>query len=394
MLIQPRLGRSAWKAKHYFFLGIGLLLAIGLVIGAMLGIGAFLLPHEGGGQTDKGRTFIFKARNLKNAEEKVFRLVLPDKVWAADTGMQHRLNASTVWKGVDKDGWFAVATRDYGQARPREAELMRVGIERLEQFFEGGLELSEKPEPATLGQEPGQRLLFKGQINSVTWWGHMYMLAHHGFGYWLYVAAPSAAEADDLFAKDLKAGAYGFFLDTDRKGWREQPPKMESFATENGILTVTLTEGVFEKRQAKDQDERGELHLFAKSQKEKDNRKNDDVLILALEKQGNLKEALAKSPKNIWKTPSGRISKDYKVELKGEGGDDPELGKSEQVGNRPGRIAEGKLLRGETPIRFWIVGVVNAADKVYVIRCECNWENRQIWREEFQELLRSVKFKN
>ena len=61
------------------------------------------------------------------------------------TSLRHRhgsgkpyLAALTVWKSVqaDREGWFAVATRDYGLARPREAELLRVGIERLEQYFE------------------------------------------------------------------------------------------------------------------------------------------------------------------------------------------------------------------------------------------------------------------
>ena len=87
-------------------------------------------------------------------------------------------------------------------------------------------------------------------------------------------------------------------------------------------------------------------------------------------------------------------SKDYKLELAGDGNDQTELGISGPVGNRPGRILECKLLRGDTPTRFWMLAVANDGDHVYVIRCECNWENRQIWREEFLELLRSVKFKN
>ena len=52
-------------------------------------------------------------------------------------GMRKRLSAITVWKSKETEGWFAVAVRDYGMARPREAELLRTGIERLEQYFEG-----------------------------------------------------------------------------------------------------------------------------------------------------------------------------------------------------------------------------------------------------------------
>jgi hypothetical protein len=393
-LVRPRFRPMGRSRKHYAFLGVGILAGIGVVILAVLGIKAALTPQGGGSLTDKGRVLTFTARNQKNAEEKAFKLVLADKVWIPDNEIRQRMSVNTVWKSVDKDkeGWFAVAVRDYGLSRPREAELLRSGIEKLEQYFEGALELAEKAEPAKLCQAQGQKLLFKGQINSVTWWGYMYMLAHHGFGYWFYVSAPSKDEAAELFAKDLQGSDFGFLLYTERKGWREQPPKTESFLTGNGALTVAVPESVFEKHPAKDQDEHGELYLFAKYQKDKDNRKNADILILALEKQGDLKEAM-KSTKKYLEDKRQEESKDYKIEVSGEGGDQSDLGISASVGNRPGRIAEYKLVRGDTAARFWIVAAVNDADNVYVIRCDCNWENRQIWREDFQELLKSVRFR-
>ena len=47
-----------------------------------------------------------------------------------------------------------------------------------------------------------------------------------------------------------------------------------------GALTAVAPEGVFSKHPEKEQDERAELYLFAKYQKEQDNRKNADVLVL------------------------------------------------------------------------------------------------------------------
>ncbi len=167
---------------------------------------------------------------------------------------------------------------------------------------------------------------------------------------------------------------------------------METIAAGNGALTVVVPEGVFEKHSAKDQDERGELYLFARYQKEKDNRKNAGVLVLSLEKQGDLKEAM-KAAKKYLEEKKQEESKDYKIEVSGEGGDQSQLGLALAVGNRPGRIGEFKLLRGDAAARFWIVAVVNDADKVVVVRCDCDWDNRQIWREDFQELLRSMKFR-
>src|SRR5205085_1611629 len=84
-------------------------------------------------------------------------------------------------------------------------------------------------------------------------------------------------------------------------------------------------------------------------------------------------------------------NKDYKLESASDGTAPAELGAPAHVGNCPGRIAEYKVTRGETPVRFWIVAVISARDKVYAIRCDCSWQSRQIWREDFQEILRSVR---
>jgi hypothetical protein len=391
-LVQPRLERAVRSHRHLIFLGIGILLGFTLIIGGVLALKAVFRSDDSSFLSEKGQVIIGTVRGPKSIEENAFKLILANRDWTPASDMRKRLGVITAWKGVDKDGWFAVSVRDYGLMRPRDAELLGAGIERLEQYFEGTLELAEKAEPARLDDMPGQRLLFKGRLNSVTWWGHMYMLAHHGLGYWIYVAAPSKEEAEELFAQDLQGGEHGFFLYTQRKGWREQPPKIDSFATADGAMTVTAPEGVFVRHSAKDQDEHGELYLFAKYQKEQDNRKNAGVLVLALAKQEGLKEAL-QSTRQYLEHKKQEESKDYKVEAAGEAGAPLELGVAAAVGNQPGRIAEYKLLRGDAAVRFWIVAVVNDRDKVYAIRCDCNWESRQIWREDFQELLRSVTFR-
>ncbi len=234
--VQTRFRRRRWTRRRYAALGVGLLLGIGVVFGVAKVIQSSLKVSDGSFLSDKGRVILFNLRNQKNEEEKAFKLVLPDKAWLADNEMRQRMGVTTVWKSADKDkdAWFAVYARDYGLTRPREAELLRSGIERLEQLFEGSLELAEKAEPARIGSDQGQKLLFKAQRNSVIWWGHMYMLAHQGIGYWLYVAAPSKQEAEDLFARDLQGPDVGFLVSTDRKGcasspprWRRSPPATE-----------------------------------------------------------------------------------------------------------------------------------------------------------------------
>ena len=381
--------------KQRLTLAAGILIGLAVVVAAVLGLRAFFFQDDGSVLTDQGRVIIGHVRTEQGKDEKAFKLVITDKVWTADNQRRQRLGAVTAWKSVDQDreGWFAVAARDYGLSKPREAELMRAGIEKLDEFFEGNLELAEKADPVKLDGVLGQRLLFKGQQSAVVWWGHMYLLTHHGIGYWLYVAAPSKAEAEDLYARELHGNEHGFLLYTERKGWREQPARVDQFASAGGALTITAPGGLFEKHPAKDQDEKGELYLFARYQKEKDNRKNADVLVLALDKQPDLKDAM-KAARKYLEDKKQEESKDYKLEVTGEGADQSELGISTPVGNRPGRIAEYRLLRGDNPARFWIVAAVKEGEKTYVLRCECGWDSRQIWREEFQQILKGVTFKD
>ncbi|MCI0642528.1 MAG: hypothetical protein L0Y70_25910, partial [Gemmataceae bacterium] len=285
-LIQTRVQRGGWTTRKLAILGVGLLAGVGVVAGGLFLILNSLGTKNGDTLGGKGAAITFNIRNQKNAEEKAFKLIVSEKDWQRDGDMRQRMGVTTAWKNISeenpKPGWFAVAAKDYGFAKPREAELLRLGIEKLEQYFGEAFELEAKAEPAQLCEQEGQRLLFKAQKNSVVWWGHMYMLAQHGFGYWFYIAAPTKEEAEDAF-KDLQSGGGGFVLFNDRRGWREQPAKMDQFTTDNGAFTVAAPEGVWEKHTAKDFDERGELYLFGRFQQEKDNRKNASILVFALD---------------------------------------------------------------------------------------------------------------
>jgi hypothetical protein len=394
-IVQPRY-RQARRARRNFGLVIaGIVFGVIVIVGVLLAVNAARSPGEGdatNAAAPKGRIVIGNVRNQSGADEKAFKLILADRGWSADQEMRRRLGAVTAWKRTDKnkEGWLAIAVRDYGTVKPRDAELIRAGIEKLEQYFEGSVELDEKVAAATISGVEAQRLLFKGQLHAVAWWGHMYFLVRDGLGYWLYVAAPTSEEADQLFADDMQGENIGFVFTGDRSGWREQPVKMDSFRGE-GKLTLTAPQGIFEKHPSKDQDERGILYLYGRFKKEKDNRKNAEVLALTLDKKGDLKEAL-KEAKKYLEDRKQEESKDYKLEGAGEGTEASELGAATPVGDRPGRVAEYKLMRGDAPVRYWMVAVAVDADKTYVICCSCGWESRQIWRSDFQELLHSARF--
>jgi hypothetical protein len=377
--------KNRWTAKHFTVLGLAVV-ALGVLVtcAILYGPEGFrqITGYGGGGGE---RVLVGLVRNLENKDEKCFKLAVPQESWTTDKDLRTRFKAITAWKSTsqEQDGWFAVAVQDFGQQRPREAELMKVAVDGLEAHFGDALELNSKPSQATLAGEDCMSIRFKGTANAVVWEGEAYMLAYHGFGYWLYVAAPTWAEAATLKAELEK----NFTLVTERRGWREQPPKMDSFSASAAPLSLSVPAGVWEKTNAKDEEETGELFLFGRFQREKDNRKNAALLIFSMDKKSDLSESMKEARAYIEKRKQEENMK-YKLALAEEGADI----QSEQVGDRPGRLLELKLQLADEPKRYYLLAVVHHGDKAFVARCDCVWEHRQIWRQDFRSALGTMRF--
>ncbi|MCI0380936.1 MAG: hypothetical protein L0215_25410, partial [Gemmataceae bacterium] len=138
-LIQTRTERRGWTKKQFAVVGVGLLAGIGAVAGGLILLLNALAPANGDKLGGKGPAITFNIRNLRNAEEKAFKLIVSDKDWQRDGDMRQRMGVATAWKNIAEENsrpaWFAIAAKDYGFAKPREAELLRLGIEKLEQYF-------------------------------------------------------------------------------------------------------------------------------------------------------------------------------------------------------------------------------------------------------------------
>jgi hypothetical protein len=380
---------NRWSAVHYLILTFAL-----LVVGAVVTFIILYVPRGSHGLqgffTEDGRqTYRGLVRNLKNEQENVFKLVVADGQWqmlekkTRDAFVKPLLGL----KHAKDDAWFVIAVDDYGMQRPREAELMKVAVESLENYFGESLELANKTQPSTLGGEEAVRLKFKGTVNAVVWSGEVHVLAHHGFGYWLYVAAPTWEEAEQVKA-DLDGQGKGLALYTERRGWREQPPKMQTFRGGAAPLSVTVPDGVWEETSAKDEEETGELFLFGRFKREKNNLKNAAFLIFSLDKKGDLHESM-KAARNYVEKRKQEENAKYKLIAAEEG---VEAGALTQVGDHPGCIVELKLVLGDETRRYYLLAVVHHGDKAFIARGDCVWEHRQIWRQDFRSALANWRF--
>jgi hypothetical protein len=363
--------------------------AVALIVGGYIAFRLYRTQRGGNGADGSASSWIINGKVLtrQGRQEPAFRLALTPDVWTMDT-TKKALRAVVAIKRSDPDVWLAVAAQDYGVHRPRDSELLQDAVRRLEKYFGENLELAAKPEVKELAGRPAQALEFKGMADAAIWHGECYALTERGIGYWLFVAAATLEAARDTLAGIQQQGN-GFALAATRDGWMEQPLPTETFKGTRCELKAAA--GVWTKFKATDEDDRGDLFLVGRDQKETDptvrNLKNATVLVLVLEKpQLDLNDAL-KLARDYLEMRKQEDNKDYKL-VPSSAQEGPE---TQAIGDGPGKIVELKLLKGDEPRKYVLLAVAAEPHAVYVLRCECNWQHRQIWQSDFRDLLRTFR---
>jgi hypothetical protein len=366
----------------------------GCVVIAAVGALIWLLPGLQGVRdvfSLDGDSYIGRIRNSKNESEKVFKLVLARKEWQVDSEIARRFDAHAAWKSRDNDFWFALCVKDYGMHKPRDAEMLRLGIDKLEAYFGTDMELDAKAQAVTFGALPAQKLRFRGVVKEAKWLGDCYVFFNNGIAYWLFIASPDE-KVIDHFAGELPDKHV--FVESERRGWREQPPPTETFASAEGQLDMTAPKGVWEKAvDPKNVDANGILSLAGRYLREKDNKKNALLIVFTMEKKDDLKAAL-KAAREHLEAREKDSNERAKIMHAAEDGQ-TEAGTLEDVGNRRGRTIDLKLQIGDEPEpqRYYLLSVVNEPDVCYAILCECSWKSRPIWRQDFLDVLRTLRLK-
>jgi hypothetical protein len=145
-------------------------------------------------------------------------------------------------------------------------------------------------------------------------------------------------------------------------------------------------------RNPKDVEENGVLFLSGKYMRAKDNRKNANFLVFTLKKEEDLKSAMKAAREYLDNKVKGE-NETYKIAIATEvSPGQTDAGSTENVGNRPGRVAELKRLAVDEIQRYYFLAVVNEADATYVVLGDCSWDSRQIWRSDFLDVMRSISF--
>jgi hypothetical protein len=395
-LIRPRYRPGGWGWPAYLGLGGGVLLAVAAVfLVVILSRRRGVDPDDGKGTEKKpppARVIEGYVRS-GTKEEKVVRLTIGDKPWEHETNLRKGFDAVVALQRKDAKAWLGIVVKDYGGTRPRDAELIAAAKERLEDVFDNSLELGDEVQKVELAGEPAQRIVFKGKLESAVCRGECYMLSQRGLGYWLYLIAPTADAVRKELAELQEANVIAFV--DERLAWREQPVKLESFAANKLPVALQAPEGVWEKFPPFEEDDCTDLYLAGKYKQEKDNRKNASAAVLALDKEADTKSALA-AARDFVEKKRKEENKDAVLALAG-GGDIPEqgeLGTTAKFANRQGRIVELRVQDKERPLRYLMLAVIVEPERTIAVVCECSWESRLIWREDFRELLATLRVKS
>jgi hypothetical protein len=152
---------------------------------------------------------------------------------------------------------------------------------------------------------------------------------------------------------------------------------------------VEVPVGVWTKFKASEEDEQADLFLQGRRpEAREDSAKGASLLVVVLDRvEANLFES-AKTARN--RLEEQRRQQNTAARLVPA---NPPA-EAQSVGDRHGSVAEYKLKIDQQPQKYILLAVVKDRDKVFSIRCECDWENRQLWQSEFREILQRFRIKN
>jgi hypothetical protein len=328
----------------------------------------------------------------------------PGGAWEEDGGAALKFRAvQYAYRRTDPGNRnnFALYYRDYKDRTPSDAEMVSEALIKLRNYFRNvEYDVQPRTESDRLADRPALRLVFQGvspDPENVVSGGEVWMITYRGFAYWFFTWGPQ--ENDQ--GKDVRARVAAEWpklrkrlqLRNYREGWKEVPPRTLTFHSEKAPYQVDFNDKVWERqREPKDSDPRAELALLGYDPRLKQTDRHASnaatALFLLQDKADSLDAAVKKAKDDLLERQKPLYADTTLEEAR-----DESIGKNaatDKVGGLAGKVVKLLMKNAENRQRYVELGVVNLPGNVLVVECECAYDQRDLWQQEFQPLLNRV----
>jgi hypothetical protein len=317
--------------------------------------------------------------------------------WRPDEPLRDRTRANLAVTLARPRGHMALFYLDHQARSYTDAQLLDKALRQLRAYFPQ-LEYEDPfrggdGRTGTLGGEPALVFAFSGtDPNDVPVRGQAYVLSRQGFAYWLYFWGPE--DNYDKLTERWEALRGGFKLYDEREGWRPRPREVQTFTGSALAYQLRYHKDVWKAEDSpKDADPACELRLrgVETDEDERTGRRRPgelaatapEVLALVLPKAADAKAAAAAALEYVKKKQAELIPRLAVEPLPPR---DPP-----KPGGLIDRVDRLRLVLGGTNERYLVLAVASRPDGVLALVCECLWERKDYWEQEFNAVLGSAR---
>lgn len=376
---------------------------LGLVLLGGLGFGGYLVlkalkedrpePIADGEQDPLGYNFELDFQNIPWKKNRTMRVAL-DVPIALERG-----NASS---------FFALDYRKFERNTPGDPVLIDRIIRKMRRKYFSNLAWQPRP-PSTLSDlspqdtlsgKPALVLQFESNMPKPSdpqveteGAGEVYILNYKGIVYWFIIWAPQLRLGEPVPGWDEIRGT--FKLLDSREKWAPKP--RPTTILRGSSFSLKSPNEIWEsKDNPEDYDEDAKVVLVGFDPADKEPgaisaRKKGEVRVLEVDKQPDLSTAAEFAKSRLKEKIEAELMAVVQITV-----DTDRKGKE-----KTGEVKIGKVkaqlthyhvqIVGGTFNRYFVIGVINQEDKTLILRCDCAWDRRDYWEQEFLYLLTTFR---
>lgn len=320
--------------------------------------------------------------------------------WRADERLRESLGANLAVSRKAPRGHMALYYRDLHTQALSPAQMLEVALIRLRGYFpqmdyEDPLRREKEGVSGQLQGEEALVFRFSGlDPDSVPMRGECYLLTRQGYAYWLLFWGPT--DHFEVLAEHWEQLRQGFHFYNNREGWKPAPVERASFSDPEAGFGLEYVKEIWKPiRNPQDADPAAllVLHGFEAQVDEATGKRGKvveyagyaaEIVVLRLKESADLKGAVEVAQSHL-----RQKLQDLHPTLKMER--IPGSESQTKLGSWSGQIDRLQVSLNPGNDRYVLLAVRNVRGGTLVVQCECRWERKEYWEQEFKEVLATLR---